>query len=349
MGAFDAIRSLRIGLANPVHIRTWSSGEVTKAETIHYRTQKPVKDGLFCEVIFGPTRDWSCACGKYRHKRQPGFRCERCGVELAPATVRRERMGHIQLATPIVHPWYVQDRTLSLLLDLSPWELSALLAYQRYLVLQIDEERRRLLLHLAPDRHASPDWAMCQQFATLNVGDLVEVGQYHAFAQLFPETFEAKTGAEAVQQLLHTLDLDALAEQIQEEIAGGELGENEQKKAIRRLQVVTAFQTSGQHPEWMILPVIPVLPPELRPLLALDTGRIASSDVNELYARVLHRNTRITRFLEQGAPEIILNNERRMLQEACQALFDNAHAKKKTTDSRRRPLKSLTDVLQGKQ
>ncbi len=345
MRAFDAINALRIGLASPEQIRSWSYGEVTKSDTIHYRTQRPVKDGLFCEVIFGPTRDWSCACGKYRHKRQPGFFCEKCGIEIAPATVRRERMGHIELATPIVHPWYIRDRSLSLLLGLSPWQLSALLAYQRYLVLQMDEERQRLLLNQTQDIQDATDKTWYQQFATIHVGDLLDEGQHHAFSILFPDTFEAKTGSEAVQHLLHTLDLDALAEQLCEEI---DMGGSDQKKAVRRLHVVNAFRNSGQNPEWMILSVIPVLPPELRPLLALDNGRIASSDLNELYYRVINRNKRIIRFIEQGAPEIILNHERRMLQEACYALFDNAHKKKKTTDSRRRPLKSLTDVLQGK-
>lgn len=346
MGAFDAICALRIGLANPELIRSWSHGQVTTPETINYRTQKPVKDGLFCEGIFGPIRDWSCTCGKYRYKRQPGFCCEKCGVELAPATVRRERMGHIELATPMVHPWYVRDRSLSFLLDLSPWQLSALLAYQRYLVLQMNEERQEWLLKQPQAIEDGPDKAWYRQFATIRVGDLLDEEQYHTFSRMFPETFEAKTGAEAVQQCLHTLDLDALAEQLREEIA---MGGNTQKKAARRLRIVNGFRSSGQRPEWMILSVIPVLPPELRPLLLLDSGRIASSDVNELYCRVIHRNKRIMRFQEQGAPEIILNHERRVLQEACQALFDNTHTRKKATDARRRPLKSLTDILQGKQ
>ncbi|BCL79601.1 DNA-directed RNA polymerase subunit beta' [Ktedonobacteria bacterium brp13] len=340
----DTIAALRIGLASPERIRSWSHGEVTKPDTIHYRTQKPVKDGLFCEIIFGPTRDWSCACGKYHGKRQVGCICDKCGVELAPASVRRERMGHIELAVPIAHPWYL--RAIGLLLDLSPWHVSSLLAYQRYLVLHIDEEQRSKAQDLAQDAENHEEQEAYQQLLALSVRDLLEEGQYRTLSILFPDTFLAKTGAEAMHHLLSTLDLDGLAAHLHDEI---EAEGNNPKKAIRRLHVVNAFRTSGQRPEWMILSSIPVIPPELRPLLVLDGGRIASADLNELYVRILHRNTRLKRFLEQGAPEIIVNHERRMLQEACSALFDNAHTKKKTTDAHGRALKSLTDLLQGKQ
>ena len=345
MGTFDAINAVRIGLASPEHIRRWSHGEVTKAETINYRTQKPEKNGLFCEIIFGPIHDWSCACGKYQHKRQAGFVCEKCGVELAPATVRRERMGHIELATPIVHPWYVRDRTISLLLDLSPWKLASLLAYQRYLVLQINEEERSR--ECCPQQKTSEpaEVAFSTLLASLHVGDLLEEGQYQALFRMFPTTFQAKTGAEAIHTLLDTLDLDALAAQLRREMEEG----TDPKKAMRRLQVVEAFRSSGQCPRWMVLSCLPVLPPELRPLLVLDGGRIVSADLNELYCRLIHRNNRLKQFLGRGAPDMILNNERRLLQEACHALLDNLHKKQPFTDVRNRPLKSFTDILQGKQ
>jgi DNA-directed RNA polymerase subunit beta' len=352
MGAFDAIRALRIGLASPEHIRSWSHGEITKPETIHYRTHKPIPDGLFCERIFGPVKDWTCSCGKhqykyrrkYRRKPTDGIVCDECGVELAPATVRRERMGHIELAAPIVHPWYVRDRTISLLLDLSPWQLSAILAYQRYIVILLHEDQRsQELSRLIPEEET--ETALCTMFARLHPGDLLEVGQYQALSSMFPQIFQAQTGAEAIRSRLEALNLDDLADQLRRQIAEG----NDIKKATRRLQVVEAFRASGQNPGWMVFSCIPVLPPELRPLLVLDGGRIVSSDLNELYRRLIHRNNRLKRFLELRAPDIILNNERRLLQQACDALFDNAHSKKRLTNARRQPLKSLTDILQGKE
>ncbi len=345
MGMFEAIRALRIGLASPEQIRAWSSGEVTNAETIHYRTHKPVQGGLFCEVIFGPVRDWTCACGRFRHARRPGFVCPSCGVELAPATVRRERMGHIELAAPIVHPWFLRNRSVSLLLDLSPWQLTALLAEERYLVLEINEEQRSAEVSRAPTVQDELDALLTQQLATLRPGDLLEVGAYHALSHRFQETFVAQTGAEAVRQRLATLDLDQLAMELQHEIKASD---QKRSKATRRLQVVNAFRASGQCPEWMVLSVLPVLPPDLRPLLVLDGGRMVSMDVNTLYARVLHRNIRIKRFLAEGAPEIMVKHERRLLQAACSALLDNTHQRKPQLSRGRRPLKSLTDLVQGK-
>jgi DNA-directed RNA polymerase subunit beta' len=344
MGAFDAISAIRIGLAHSEQIRSWSSGEVTTADTLNYRTEKPVKDGLFCERIFGPIRDWSCACGRYQRQRHPGLVCATCGVELAPASVRRERMGHIELAAPVVHPWYVRDHTISLLLDLSPWQLSAILAYQRYLVLWIDEARcsKDPLPQFSAD---APLERLHERLARLQPGDLLEVGEYQELARMFSHLFQAKTGAAAIQEVLCALDLDRLADQLRCQIAEG----NEQKKAIRRLQIVEAFRSSGQNPGWMVLSCLPVLPPELRPLLLLDGGRIASSDLNDLYGRLIHRNKRLKHFLGHHAPETILNNERRLLQEACDAILDNAHKKKPLTNAHRQRLKSLTDVLQGKQ
>jgi DNA-directed RNA polymerase subunit beta' len=345
MESLDAITALRIGLASPEQIRRWSYGEVTKTETIHYRTQKPVKDGLFCEVIFGPTCDWSCACGKYQRERRAHLVCDRCGVELAPATVRRERMGHIELAAPVIHPWYIRDHTVSSLLDLSPWQLSALLSNARYLVLKVNEETRAREVNKAQEFQDEADRACYELLMAMQVGDLLDEEQYWALSLLFPDAFLAQTGAEAVRQYVRTLDLDDLATQLRDEI---ETQGPAQKQAIRRLQVVDAFRSSGQDPEWMIFSVLPVLPPELRPLLLLDGGRMASSDLNALYHRVIHRNTRLKRFIEEDAPEIILNNERRLLQDACHALFDNAHMKKPFTDAQKRSLKSLTDILQGK-
>jgi DNA-directed RNA polymerase subunit beta' len=348
MEAFGAIHALRIGLASPEQIRSWSHGEVTKPDTIHYRTHKPIPDGLFCERIFGPVKDWTCSCGKYkrkyRSKQKAGTICDVCGVEVAPATVRRERLGHIELAAPIVHPWYVRDHTISLLLDLSPRQLSAILSYQRYIVLSLHEDQRsQELSRLTPEDEAEA--ALCTMLASLHPGDLLEVGQYQALSRMFPQIFLAKTGAEAIRDLLEALHLDHLADQLRRQIAAG----NDTKKAIRRLQVVEAFRTSDQNPGWMVFSLIPVLPPELRPLLALDGDRIASSDFNDLYVRLIHRNNRLKRFLALGAPEILLNNERRLLQEACNALFDNTHQKKQATNARRQSLKSLTDILQGKE
>ena len=343
MGAFDAISALRISLASREQIRQWSHGEVTKSETLHYRTHTPVGDGLFCQRIFGPVRNWSCACGKYQHVRRAGFICEQCGVELAPASVRRERMGHIELAVPLVHPWFVRDHTISLLLDLSPSQLSALVTAQRSIVLWVHEEGRAQAL-ARHDAEDEDERTLHAHFARLHRGDLLEPYHSQALSRRFPHLFQAKTGAEALRDLLERLDLDRLAEQLRREIAEG----NTPRKATRRLQLVEALRSSGQYPGWMILTCIPVLPPELRPMLVLDGGRIASSDLNELYRRLISRNLRLKRFLEVRAPEIILNNERRLLQEACDALFDNAHARKPVVNARGKPLKSLTDLLHGK-
>lgn len=345
MGAFDTISALRVSIASPQQIREWSHGEVTKPETINYRTQKPTPDGLFCERIFGPIRNWSCACGKYKYKREVGFVCERCGVELAPATVRRDRMGHIELAAPVAHPWYVRDRTIALLLDLSLWQLSAILAYQRYLVLEVNAEKRSTLLRAPHDDEESEEFY--EQLGTLKPGNLLEEHAYQNLSLLFPNVFHAETGAEAIRNFLDLLDLRALADQLSREIK--QEGNLQSKRAVRRLQVVEAFRASGQRPAWLILSVLPVLPPELRPILVVPGNRIASSDLNDLYCRVIHRNNRLKHFLAHRAPEAILNNERRLLQQACNALFDNAHIKKQLVGSRNHPLKSLTDVLQGKQ
>ena len=292
MRDLNTIAALRIGLASEEDIRSWSHGEVTKPETIHYRTQQPVKDGLFCQIIFGPTRNWSCACGKYQRKRQVGFICEKCGVELAPATVRRERMGHIELAAPIAHPWHL--RTIGLLLDLSPWQVTSLLAYQHYLVLQINEAQRNKVQDQRRDEQDKDEQKAYQHLLTLSVGDLLEEEQYRPLSLLFPDTFKAQTGAEAIQLSCRRWTWMRFRHGYTMTIAAQGTG---QKKAIRRLQAVNVFRTSGQRPDWMVLSLLPVLPPELRPLLVLDGGRIASSDLNELYCRILHRNNRLKHFL----------------------------------------------------
>lgn len=341
---FDTIKTLTIGLASPDQIRHWSSGEVHKPETINYRTQQPEEDGLFSQRIFGPTRDWSCACGKYQRKRTPSVICKKCGVELAPAEVRRSRMGHIELAASVAHPWYVRNHTIGLLLNLSPRQLLAVLNYQRYLVLSVNEERRR---ELSPrEKMDDAEVTSFRLLATLKQGDLLEEEDYRSLSALLPSgALQAKTGAEAIRDLLDALNLATLVEDLRREMrAPG----SDYKKVARRLHIVEAFRASGQRPGWMVLPVLPVLPPELRPLLILDGDRIASSDLNELYCRIVYRNNRLQDFLQRQAPEAILNHERRLLQEACTALFDNAHAKKRFTNSRHQPLRSLTDILQGK-
>jgi DNA-directed RNA polymerase subunit beta' len=345
MQRFETVTVLRIGLASPEQMRRWSYGEVTRPETINYRTHKPEKEGLFSEQIFGPLRDWSCACGKYKYVHEAGVICEKCGVALAPATVRRERMGHIELAASIVHPWYLRDRSISQLLNLSPWQLSAVQASERYLVLAIDEVERRNI-HAQMHHEDDTEAQIADVLMALRVGDLLDGTQYYTLLSRFHAVVDAKTGAEAIQERLSALDLEQLAASLRDELAAQD---TDRKQVLRRLRVVEAFRASGQDPAWMVLSVLPVLPPELRPVLQLENGRWASSDLNELYCRVLHCNNRLKNFMQQQAPEILLNHERRLLQDACSALLDNAHQKKPTRGARKQPLKSLTDALQGKQ
>ncbi|GHO50822.1 hypothetical protein KSX_89850 [Ktedonospora formicarum] len=293
---FDAMKTLTIGLASPDMIRQWSHGEVQKPETINYQTQQPEEDGLFCQRIFGPTRDWSCACGKYQRIRTPGVICKHCGVALAPASVRRSRMGHIELAVPIAHPWYVRNHTIERLLGLTSRQLRALLDYQCYLVLSINEEKCGK--STLPEKASEQERTLHRLLLTLKPGDLLEAEHYHAHASRFPDHVYMKTGAEAVCNLLQSLDLDALAGQLREALQSSE---TQDPKVLKRLHVVEAFRASGQNPAWMILSALPVLPPELRPVLLLDGGRIASSDLNDLYCRVLHRNTRLHHFLQHHA------------------------------------------------
>ncbi|WP_040636711.1 DNA-directed RNA polymerase subunit beta' [Mitsuokella sp. oral taxon 131] len=317
--------SMRIGLASPEKIREWSYGEVKKPETINYRTLKPERDGLFCERIFGPTRDWECHCGKYKRIRYKGIICDRCGVEVTRAKVRRERMGHIELAAPVSHIWYFKGipSRMGLILDISPRALEKVLYFAYYIVLDPGEN------------------------TDLAKKSLLSEKEYHDALEKYGNTFRVGMGAEAVKELLEELDLDHMSEVLSKEIRTG----SGQKKvrAIRRLEVVEAFRKSGNKPSWMILDVVPVIPPELRPMVQLDGGRFATSDLNDLYRRVINRNNRLKRLLELGAPDIIVRNEKRMLQEAVDALIDNGRRGRPVTGPGNRPLKSLSDMLKGKQ
>jgi len=347
MSNLDAIAGLRISLASPEQIRTWSSGEVTKPDTFNYRTNKPKKGGLFCERLFGPTKDWICGCGKYRGERPPGSVCKICGVAVAPGRVRRERMGHIELAVPVAHSWFARGMPsiLAVLLDLSARQLASVLNYTGYLVTQVDEKKRRDTL-CRLDEENETERSLHQRLKTLAKGDFLAEAQYHGLVVLDGESFCAQTGAEAVRAQLDALDLSEVAASLRHTL--GE-GTRNQKKALKRLHVVEAFRSSGTKPSWAILDVIPVLPPDLRPLVHLGGGCLAASDLNVLYARVIHRNRRVRRFMKHGAPDAILNYEKRLLQEAVDALFDNARKKRPLTGSHRQPLKSLTDTLKGKQ
>ncbi len=319
---FDA---LQIGLASPEKILEWSHGEVKKPETINYRTLKPEKDGLFCERIFGPTKDWECHCGRYKRGRYKGIVCDKCGVEVTRAKVRRERMGHIELAVPVSHIWYFKGIPcrMKMLLDMSPRALEQVLYFAAYVV---------------TDPGETP-LAYKQVLTDKEYRDAQE--------QYGPKAFKAGMGAEAIRELLCALDLVALEKELREEIAGS--SGQKRANAIKRLEVVEAFIKSGNKPEWIILTVVPVIPPELRPMVQLDGGRFATSDLNDLYRRVINRNNRLKRLLELRAPDIIVRNEKRMLQEAVDSLIDNGRRSRPVTGPGNRPLKSLSDMLRGKQ
>ena len=317
---FDAIR---IGLASPEKIKEWSRGQVMKPETINYRTLKPEKDGLFCERIFGPSKDWECHCGKYKKIRYKGVICDRCGVEVTKANVRRERMGHIELAAPVSHIWYFKGipSRMGLILDLSPRTLEKVLYFANYIVLD----------PMATD---------------LKYKQVLTEAEYQKEYEQYEGRFRVGMGAEAIKELLMAIDLDAEAEDLKAQLEDS----TGQKKAkiIKRLEVVEAFRESGNKPEWMIMDVIPVIPPDLRPMVQLDGGRFATSDLNDLYRRIINRNNRLKRLLELGAPDIIVRNEKRMLQEAVDALIDNGRRGRPVTGPGNRPLKSLSDMLKGK-
>jgi len=316
--------SIRIGLASPEKIREWSRGEVKKPETINYRTLKPERDGLFCERIFGPQKDWECHCGKYKRIRYKGIVCDRCGVEVTRSKVRRERMGHIELAAPVSHIWYFKGipSRMGLLLDMSPRALEKILYFAAYVVI---------------DPGQTP----------LSKKQILSEKEYRDSLEKFGPKFRAGMGAEAVRELLQEINLDELSAELREEIK--QSTGQKRVRAIKRLEVVEAFRQSQNKPEWMILDVIPVIPPELRPMVQLDGGRFATSDLNDLYRRVINRNNRLKRLLDLGAPDIIVRNEKRMLQEAVDALIDNGRRGRPVTGPGNRPLKSLSDMLKGKQ
>ena len=317
---FDAIK---IGLASPEKILEWSRGEVTKPETINYRTLKPEKDGLFCEKIFGPSKDWECHCGKYKKIRYKGVVCDRCGVEVTKSSVRRERMGHIALAAPVSHIWYFKGipSRMGLILDLSPRTLEKVLYFASYIVLDKGE-------------------------TDLQYKQVLSEQEYQEARETWGNRFRVGMGAESIQELLQAIDLDKEYEELQEGLKGA----TGQKRAriVKRLEVVEAFRESGNKPEWMILTAIPVIPPDLRPMVQLDGGRFATSDLNDLYRRIINRNNRLKRLLELGAPDIIVRNEKRMLQEAVDALIDNGRRGRPVTGPGNRALKSLSDMLKGK-
>ncbi len=318
--------AIRISIASPEKIRAWSYGEVTKAETINYRTFKPERDGLFCAKIFGPITDWECLCGKYKRMKHRGVICDKCGVEVTRSKVRRERMGHIELASPVSHVWFFKGlpSRIGHLLDLSLRDLERILYFENYVVIDPGD-------------------------TDLKERELVTEERYRELRDEYgEEAFEARMGAEAIKELLSRIDLDELADELRI-IMKTDTSQIRRLKAAKRLKVVDAFRRSGHRPEWMILDVIPVIPPELRPLVPLDGGRFATSDLNDLYRRVINRNNRLKKLLELRAPEVIVRNEKRMLQEAVDALFDNGRRGRVLKGSNNRPLKSLSDTLKGKQ
>ncbi len=318
---FDAIK---IGIASPDKIREWSYGEVKKPETINYRTLKPERDGLFCERIFGPTKDWECHCGKYKKIRYKGKICDRCGVEVTKAKVRRERMGHIELAAPCSHIWYFKGipSRMGLLLDISPRILEKVLYFASYIV---------------------TDPGDCP----LVKNQILSEKEYRDMREKYEDDFKAGMGAEAIKELLQQINLDELSEQLRSELkdASGQ----KKLRIIKRLEVVESFRMSHNDPTWMVMDVLPVIPPEIRPMVQLDGGRFATSDLNDLYRRVINRNNRLKRLIQLSAPDIIIRNEKRMLQEAVDALIDNGRRGRAVTGANNRALKSLSDMLKGKQ
>ncbi|HGG04501.1 MAG TPA: DNA-directed RNA polymerase subunit beta', partial [Aliiroseovarius sp.] len=320
---FDEIK---VSLASPERILSWSFGEIKKPETINYRTFKPERDGLFCARIFGPTKDYECLCGKYKRMKYRGVVCEKCGVEVTLQKVRRERMGHIELAAPVAHIWFLKSlpSRIGLMLDMTLRDLERILYFENYVVIE-------------------------PGLTDLNYGQLMSEEEFMDAQDLYGmDAFTANIGAEAIREMLAAIDLEAEAETLRADLAVA-TGELKPKKIIKRLKIVESFIESGNRPEWMILTVVPVIPPELRPLVPLDGGRFATSDLNDLYRRVINRNNRLKRLIELRAPDIIVRNEKRMLQESVDALFDNGRRGRVITGANKRPLKSLSDMLKGKQ
>jgi len=395
MSPFDGINGIRLSLASPEQIKSWSHGEITKAETINYRTLKPERDGLFCEKIFGPVKDFECHCGKYKKARYKGVICDKCGVEVAHSSVRRERMGHIELAAPVTHIWFVKlvPSRLGLLLDLSPRELEGVIYFARYITISVDEEaKQKKLRHLEEEmarKIAEQEErlgkkieeleaqgleeelktkevnqlrgrfiekkekleeelkASIEELESLQPLKLLNEEEYRKLKDKYGAIFEAGMGAEAILQILKQINMDALHQELHEQIRSTSGGYH--KRVSQRLQLVEAFRLSGNKPEWMVLTVLPVLPPALRPIVQLDGGRFVISDLNDLYRRVINRNNRLRRLMKLGAPEIIIRNEKRMLQEAIDALIDNGRRGRAVTTGNKHVLKSLADILKGKQ
>ncbi|MGA2670292.1 MAG: DNA-directed RNA polymerase subunit beta' [Dehalococcoidia bacterium] len=395
MSQFDGINGIRISLASPEQIRSWSHGEVTKAETINYRTLKPERDGLFCEKIFGPVKDFECHCGKYKKARYKGVICDKCGVEVAHSSVRRERTGHIELAAPVTHIWFVKlvPSRLGLLLDLSPRDLESVIYFARYIVISVDKEVKEKKLQKIENegsrKIAEHEEHLNKKIEELEAKDLEEelkikevnelraksvekrekleeelktsIAELEGLQQLkllneegyrrlkdkYGDIFEAGMGAEAILQVLKQIDVDALHQELRDQIRSTSGGYR--KRISQRLQLVEAFKLSGNKPEWMVLTVLPVLPPALRPIVQLDGGRFVISDLNDLYRRVINRNNRLRRLMKLGAPEIIIRNEKRMLQEAVDALVDNGRRGRAVVTGNKHALKSLSDILKGKQ
>src|SRR5512137_988952 len=318
--------SIRISLASPEKIRAWSHGEVTKPETINYRTFKPEKDGLFCARIFGPVTDWECLCGKYKRMKYRGVVCDKCGVEVTLSKVRRERLGHIELASPCSHVWFFKGlpSRIGYLLDISMRDLERILYFEAFVVVDTGE------------------------VAILKERQVLQEEEYRKLVQEYPGQFTARMGAEAIKELLKRVEVEKLSDELRDKMKG-DPSLQKRIKFAKRLKVLEAFRKSGNKPEWMILDVIPVLPPELRPLVPLDGGRFATSDLNDLYRRVINRNNRLKKLMELRAPDVIVRNEKRMLQEAVDALFDNGRRGRVLRGTNNRPLKSLSDTLKGKQ
>ncbi len=325
--SIDYFDYIRISIASPERILKWSYGEVTKPETINYRTLKPERDGLFCERIFGPTKDWECYCGKYKRVRHKGIICERCGVEVTDSKVRRHRMGHIKLAAPVSHIWFLKGipSYLGLLLDMTLKDLEQVIYFNNYVVIDPGESPFKKLQLLGEEEYE--DYIAENEETTLKVG----------------------IGAEAIKELLSEINIKDLAEEIRSELAGNVTSVQRKSKLIKRLRLLDALISSETDPSWMIMDVLPVTPPDLRPMVQLDGGRFATSDLNDLYRRVINRNNRLQRLLEMGAPEIIVRNEKRMLQEAVDALIDNGRRGRTVVGPNNRALKSLSNIIEGKQ
>ena len=325
--SIDYFDYIQISIASPERILKWSYGEVTKPETINYRTLKPERDGLFCERIFGPTKDWECYCGKYKRVRHKGIICERCGVEVTDSKVRRHRMGHIKLAAPVSHIWFLKGipSYMGLLLDMSLKDLEQVIYFNNYVVIDGGESDFKKYQLLGEDEYE--DYVMEHEDTTLKVG----------------------IGAEAIKELIGEIDINKLAEEIRAELNAGVTSVQKKSKLIKRLRLLDSLISSETDPTWMIMDVIPVTPPDLRPMVQLDGGRFATSDLNDLYRRVINRNNRLQRLLEMGAPEIIVRNEKRMLQEAVDALIDNGRRGRTVVGPNNRPLKSLSNIIEGKQ